>query len=184
MLSGATGSMAPSMRSSWRLCLAMRPRASRFPALEPAAGDLLLAPLHRGASSLGIVPGDRTSGRSFRVVSGRHRLRNPLRNSGLSGNLRSRSGRLSSGQRYAGALASGHGTEDRPQPTSAGSETLSPEVDLTVWLAGLGRPGSLGNRRATPWGCRCIPSRQIGRHTAISISPRKIPGQPSGYRRA
>ena len=81
-------------------------------------------------------------------------------------------------------LASRHSKEKISKSTSADSETLSAAVDLKVWLAGLRRPGSVGNCRATPRGCCSIPERQIGGHAAISIGPRKISGQPSGYRRA
>ena len=98
-----------------------------------------------------------------RVLSGGHRLRNPLRRRWTYRPLRSRGRRLPPRQRHPGTLASGHGPENFPQPVTFSGETLSPQMDLTLWLADFRRPNVMGIHRAYATERSRLPRRQAGR---------------------
>ena len=72
--------------------------------------------------------------------------------------------RLSPGQRDAGPVAPGHGAKDCAQSVTAGGETLSAELDLTLWLASSHRSDFMGIRRAPARGAvklRCGQGRKV-----------------------
>src|ERR1700720_689422 len=82
--------------------------------------------------------------------------------------LRSASRRLSHRQRNPGPLASRHRSENLPQPIAVDRETLSAQMDLTLWLARFHRTRFMGISCTAPRHRVRLSARQTGRAAALS----------------
>src|SRR5258708_16696981 len=101
---------------------------------------------------------------------------------GVHGHLPSSSRCLSRRQRNARPLASRHRAENLPQPIVVGSETLSTEMDLTLWLARFHCTEFMGISCTSPRRGYRLSARQTGRAAALSADQGKLLGQVACHR--